>query len=139
MTQYNESYTVPNDTIKEIVANSVSILDEYVLCQTGQYEYTALIKNLVNGEIEQITIDRNYSDGNYSYTYDVTREIVDTFEYNIPKEYYAVSNIGIGTSLGETPVQSGLVSFGVTALTTLVFFMVIFKGGLFKCLQKRKR
>lgn len=135
--QYTESYSTPSAQIQNIVANSVSILDEYVLVQTGQYEYTALIKNLANGEIEKITIARD-GNGSYNQVYNVVRDTVDSFDYQITNEYYVVSNIGKGQALQDIPAQSGIMSFAMTGLITLVFFAVIFKGALFKCL-KRKR
>lgn len=135
--QYTESYNTPSEQIQNIVANSVSILDQYVLAQTGQNEYTALIKNVANGEIEKITIARNGTSG-YNNVYSVVRDTVDSFDYQITNEYYAISNIGYGQALQDIPAQSGIISFATTGLIVLVFFAVIFKGALFKCL-KRKR
>ena len=135
--QYTESYNTPSEQIQNIVANSVSILDQYVLVQTGQYEYTALIKNVANGEIEKITISRNGTSG-YNNIYNVVRDTVDSFDHQITNEYYAISNIGKGQALQDIPAQSGIMSFAITGLVTLVFFAVIFKGVLFKCLKRKK-
>lgn len=121
--------------IQNLVANSVSVLDLYVLMQTGEYEYTALIKNLANKEVEEITITRDSS--NYSSKYSVSREIVSDFDYSVSNEYYVYSNCGIGKSL-DIPSYEGIRTYSLTAVTVLIFFMVVFKGALFKCLRNRK-
>lgn len=136
ITQYSTSYSSPSADIQNIVANSVSLLDKYVLVQTGDNEYTALIKNIASKEIEQITISRQAATG-YNNRYVVDREIVKDFSWNIPHEYYAYSNCGFGKSL-DIPAYQGALTYGVTALTTLVFFSVIFKGALFKCLKSKR-
>lgn len=136
ITQYSTSYSSVSTDIQNIVANSVSLLDKYVLVQTGDNEYTALIKNIASKEIEQITISRQNATG-YNNRYVVDREIVKDFSWNIPYEYYAYSNCGFGKSL-DIPAYQGALTYGVTALTTLVFFAVIFKGALFKCLKSKR-
>lgn len=138
ITQYTESYSTPSTQVQNIVANSVSILDQYVLIQTGQYEYTALIKNIASGDIEKITIARENS-GSYNSVYNVVRDTVDSFDYQITNEYYVISNVGKGQALQDIPAQSGIISFALTGLVTLVFFAVIFKGALFKCLKPKKK
>lgn len=134
ITQYSSSYSSISSDIQNLVANSVSVLDKYVLMQTGEYEYTALIKNLASKEVEEITISRT-SGSNYSTTYSVTRRDVDEFDYKVSNEYYTFSNCGFGKSL-NIPAYEGIRTYGLTGLTVLVFFMVVFKGALFKCLRK---
>lgn len=134
--QYTDKLSTPSTQVQNIVANSVSILDQYVLIQTGEYEYTALIKNLANGDIEKITITRE--NNVYNNTYKVFRDTVDSFDYQITNEYYAFSNVGKGQALQDIPSQMGIVSYALTGLVTLVFFAVIFKGALFKCLKSKK-
>lgn len=136
ITQYSTSYSSASSDIQNIVANSVSLLDKYVLVQTGDNEFTALVKNIASKEIEQITISRQ-NGTSYNNRYVVDREIVKDFSWNIPNEYYAYSNCGFGKSL-DIPAYQGALTYGVTALTTLVFFAVIFKGALFKCLKLRR-
>lgn len=135
ITQYNE-YSTINADIQNLVANNVSLLDNYILMQTGQYEYNALIKNLASKEVEQITISRNSE--NYNASYSVKRSQVSNFDYNVLNEYYVYSNVGVGKSL-DIPAYEGARTYGITALTVLIFFMVVFKGALFKCLVNRKR
>lgn len=134
VTQYTDGYGSISADVQNIVANSVSVLDLYVLMQTGEYEYTALIKNMASKEVEEITISRT-SGSNYSTTYSVTRKDVDEFDYKVSNEYYTFSNCGFGKSL-DIPAYEGIRTYGLTALTVLVFFMVVFKGALFKCLRK---
>lgn len=136
ITQYSESYSSPSSDIQNIVANSVSLLDKYVLVQTGDNEYTALIKNMASKEIEQIKVYRMSGTG-YNNRYAVERKEVQDFSWSIPYEYYAYSNCGLGKSL-NIPAYDGALTYGVTALTVLVFFAVIFKGALFKCLNLKR-
>lgn len=131
-TQFTDYGSIGTD-IQNLVANSVSILDKYVLMQTGQYEYTALIQNVANGEVEKIIFTRDSS--NYSSKYSVKREIGSDFDFSYSNEYYCFSNCGFGKSL-DIPSYEGIRTYGLTGLTVLVFFMVVFKGALFKCLRR---
>lgn len=121
--------------VQNLVANSVSVLDQYILMQTGEYEYTALIKNLASKDVEKIVIKRDTV--NYDKKYYVERSNGSNFDYIVSNEYYVFSNVGIGKSL-NIPSYEGIRTYGMTALTVLVFFMVMFKGALFKCLGNRK-
>lgn len=132
--QYTNSYSSPSADFQNIVANSVSILDQYILMQTGEHEYTALIKNIANSEVEQIKLTRSPATG-YNTQYTVTRQNGAEFDYMVTNEYYVYSNVGYGKSL-DIPAYEGVRTYGLTALTVLVFFMVIFKGALFKWLRK---
>lgn len=132
ITQYSSYGSIGSD-IQNLVANSVSILDQYILMQTGEYEYTALIKNLASKDVEQIKVTRSSS--SYSSQYSVARENGADFDFSVSNEYYVYSNVGYGKSL-DIPAYEGIRTYGITALTVLVFFMVMFKGALFRCLRK---
>lgn len=132
--QYSNSYSSASADIQNLVANSVSILDQYILMQTGEYEYTALIKNMASKDVEQITVSRSTSSG-YNNQYSVRRQNGADFDFSVSNEYYVFSNVGYGKSL-NIPSYEGIRTYGITALTVLVFFMVVFKGALFKCLRK---
>lgn len=134
--QYTASYGSISSDIQNLVANSVSVLDLYVLMQTGEYEYTALIQNLANKDVEEIVISRS-SGSNYGTTYSVSRREVEDFDYSVSNEYYTYSNCGFGKSL-DIPAYEGIRTYGATAVTVLIFFMVVFKGALFKCLRKKQ-
>lgn len=132
--QYTTSYSSASSDIQNIVANSVSVLDQYILMQTGEHEYTALIKNMANKDVEQITVRRSSSTG-YNNQYSVTRENGVDFDFTVSNEYYVFSNVGYGKSL-NIPSYEGIRTYSMVGLTVLVFFMVVFKGALFKCLRK---
>lgn len=129
------SYSDPPSAFREIVANSVSVLDKYIIMQTGDYQYTALIQDVVTGEVEKIVCSRNTS-GSYSGYYNIVRSSDASFEYDISNEYYVYSNVGVGRSL-DIPSYEGVRTYSITSLVCLVFFAVIFKGVLFRCLRKK--
>ena len=132
--QYTTSYSSASADIQNIVANSVSVLDQYILMQTGEYEYTALIKNMANKDVEQITVSRSSGSG-YNNQYSVKRQNGVDFDFTVSNEYYVFSNVGYGKSL-NIPSYEGIRTYSMVGLTVLVFFMVVFKGALFKCLRK---
>lgn len=133
--QYNDYGSISSD-IQNLVANNVSLLDKYILMQTGEYEYKALIKNMASKQVEEITISRLSVSG-YNNRWTVTRKDGSNFNFNVSNEYYVYSNVGYGKSL-NLPSYEGARTYGLTALTVLVFFMVVFKGALFKCLRNRR-
>lgn len=130
--QYTDYGSISAD-IQNIVANSVSVLDQYILMQTGQYEYTALVKNMASKQVEQIVITRGTQ--NYNNNYSVRRINGADFNYNVSNEYYVYSNVGYGKSL-DIPAFEGVQTYGIAGITVLLFFMVVFKGALFKCLRR---
>lgn len=132
--QYTNSYSSASSDIQNLVANSVSVLDQYILMQTGEYEYTALIKNMASKDVEQITVSRSSASG-YNNQYSVRRENGADFDFSVSNEYYVFSNVGYGKSL-NIPAYEGIRTYSITALTVLIFFMVVFKGALFKCLRR---
>ena len=132
ISQYSDYGSIGSD-IQNLVANSVSVLDQYILMQTGQYEYTALIKNMASRDVEKIVVSRDSS--NYNTKYSVTRSNGSDFDFSVSNEYYVYSNVGYGKSL-DIPSYEGIRTYGITSLTVLVFFMVMFKGALFKWLKK---
>lgn len=135
ITQYTDSYSSPSTDIQNLVANKVGIFDEYVLMQTGQYEYTALVKNKALNECKQYTISRT-SNSNYSSVYNVSETTAD-FEYKITNEYYVYSNTGQGKSL-NLPVYDGVISISLMFIAITLAFAVVFKGVLFKCLNRKR-
>lgn len=133
ITQYTEYGTISSD-VQNLVANSVSVLDQYILMQTGEYEYTALVKNMASKQVEEIKVTRGASTG-YNTRYSVTRTNGAEFDFNVSNEYYVYSNVGYGKSL-DIPAYEGVRTYGIAGVTVLLFFMVVFKGALFKCLRK---
>lgn len=138
ITQYTENYGSISTDIQNIVANNVKALDSYVLMQTGQYEYTALIYNNASKECEKIVFSRQ-SNTSYNSNYTVTRS-EDTFEYKITNEYYVFSNVGQGKSLDISNLYTGITAHATAVIMLVICFAIVFKGVLFKCIDGlRKR
>lgn len=130
MTQYTDYSTVPVQ-IQNIVANKCQLLDQYILFQTGEYEYTALIRNPVTKETKSYTFTRT---NNYSqYT---VKEAVADWTYTVRNEYYCYSNIGYGSAL-DLPVVEGVTAHAGAVLVCALMLAIMFKGVLFPCLRKR--
>lgn len=136
ITQYSDSYSSPSSDIQNIVANNVKALDSYVLMQTDQYEYTALIYNNASKECEKLVFSRS-SSSSYNSTYFVTRS-TDTFDYKITNEYYVYSNVGQGKSLDLTNLYTGVTAHATAVIMCVVCFVIVFKGVLFKCLNRKR-
>lgn len=136
ITQYADSYSNPPSDLQNIVANKVSLLDSYILFQTGQYEYTALVFNNASKMGKEYIFTRGTS--NYNSYYSVSTEDIDTFEYTVTNEYYVYSNDGVGKSL-DLPVYDGVIAHALVILCCFAMFAVVFKGALFKCLRKSRR
>lgn len=136
ITQYSDSYSSPSSDIQNIVANNVKALDSYVLMQTGQYEYTALIYNNASKECEKLVFSRSNS-SSYNNIYTVRRSI-DTFDYEITNEYYVYSNVGQGKSLDLTNLYAGITAHAIAVIMCVICFAIVFKGVLFKCLNRKR-
>lgn len=133
ITQYVDYGSVPAD-VQNVVANKCSLLDQYILFQTGEYQYSAIVFDPVTDSGEQYTFTRS---GQYNGTYSMSTQQVDEMSYVVGNEYYVYSNVGVGRSL-TLPCHSAAVAWSMTALCCLAFFAVVFKGVLFKCLRKRR-
>lgn len=133
--QYTDSYSNISTDIQSIVANKISLLDQYILMQTGQYEYSALVYNSASKQCKKYTIKRSSASG-YSNFYTIT-ESDSTFEYSVNNEYYIYSNVGLGRSL-TLPVYDGVISYSLIVICCISLFAVVFKGALFKCLKRRR-
>lgn len=137
ITQYNDSYSAISADIQNIVANDIALLEDYVLLQTGQYEWTALINTRGINKCRYIKITRSTTSG-YNNLYTVSRgEYSGEFGANIEREYYTYSNIGVGRSL-DLPIHQSALSYSVVFIACTLVFAVVFKGALFKCLKRKK-
>lgn len=131
MTQYTEYGSIPQ-AVRDLVANKISLLDEYILLQTADYEYTALIRH-PGGDVQQIVISRASNYGTYSVS------ISDgAWDYSVSNEYYCYSNVGYGASL-DLPVMEGVTAHATVILACALMFAIIFKGVLFPCLDRSRR
>lgn len=134
MTQY-ETYSSIPQAVRDLVANKISLLDFYILMQTDQYEYTALVYKPGLNVCKKFVITRG-DGGSYNTVYRVT-ESVGTFDYTVTNEYYCYSNVGYGAAL-DLPVTELATSHASVILACALMLAIVFKGVLFPCLRKRR-
>ena len=132
MDQYVSTGTIPQ-AVRDLVANKCQLLDEYILMQTGETEYTALIRNLVTKEVTQWRFTRANNYGNYTVS-----KTAGTWAYTVINEYYCYSNIGYGAAL-DLPVVDGIQAHASAVLVSVLMLAIMFKGVLFPCLGRSKR
>ncbi len=130
ITQYTGSYGSISSDVQNLIANKVSLLDRYILMQTGDGVYTALVYNPATRTCRQFQITR----GQYNSGYQVDVTFGD-FDYSVSNEYYVYSNVGYGRAL-DLPVYDGVISWSLVFIAVLLSFAVVFKGALFKCLKR---
>lgn len=137
ITQYTNSsgYSSNDSTVQSVVSNKISLLDQYILMQTGEYEYTALVRNPFTKKTTQYKFTRN---GNYSsaYSLNVTKGV--EWDYLVTNEVYVFSNMGQGRTL-DLPVFDGVISYSLIIICCTLLFAIVYKGVLFKCLDRLKR
>lgn len=136
ITQYTNTsgYSSTDSIVQSTVANKISLLDQYILMQTGEYEYTALIRNPFTKKTTQYKFTRN---GNYSSAYSLNVSPGE-WEYNVINEVYVFSNMGQGRAL-DLPVYNGVISHSLIIICCAMLFAIVYKGVLFKCLDRVKR
>ncbi len=130
MTQYNEYSTIPQQ-VRDIVANKCKLLDEYILFQTGDREYAALIRDVVTGEVTYYGFTRVDTYGHYTVL-----ETPGAWDFTVRNEYYCYSNIGYGAAL-ELPVMEGVTAHSLAVITICLMFLIVFRSTLFP-FRKRK-
>lgn len=135
--QYTDSFSSPSSDIQNLIANKIGLLDEYILMQTGQYEYTALVYNPNTKKCTEYTITRSSSSG-YSNYFSVDVSSDAEFEYTVSNEYYVYSNVGYGKSL-DLPAAEGVQSHSLVIICLVLLFGIMFKGVLFRCLDSKRR
>lgn len=131
MTQYDEYSTIPQQ-IRDIVANKVKLLDEYILFQTGENEYTALIHDLITDKVTRLSFSRSTNYGVYAVS-----QSEGVWEYTVRNEYYCYSNIGYGAAL-NLPVIEGIQAHSAAVFTSVLMFLVVFRSLLFPFHKRRK-
>lgn len=136
ITQYNtDGYAVAGSDIQNIVANRVKLADEYILMETGDNVFTALIRDCATGKVEQLTFTRGSS--GYNTQWKVQSVTVDSFDYTVSNEYYVCSNLGIGRSI-DLPVYEGAIAYSVVFAAVFLASAIMFKGVLFRCLRRKR-
>jgi len=131
MTQYTDYGTIPQ-AVRDIVANKISLLDSYILMQTGEYQYTALVYKPGLNECRQYTISRGSNYGQYTVA-----QTTGTWEYTVTNEYYCYSNVGYGAAL-DLPVTDLSIAHATVILACAAMLAIVFKGVLFLCLRRRR-
>lgn len=137
ITQYTNSngYSSTDSTVQATIANKISLLDQYILMQTGEYEYTALVRNPFTKKTTQYKFTRN---GNYSSGYSLVTSSGVEWDYKVTNEVYVFSNMGRGRAL-DLPVYEGVISHSLIIICCAMLFAIVYKGVLFKCLDRVKR
>lgn len=126
MTQYADYGSIPQ-AVQDLVASKISLLDQYILFQTGDREYTALINKPGIG-CQQIRI---YRDNNaYSGAYHVAVSS-GTWDYTVSNEYYAFSNVGYGAQL-DLPVTASATAWASVILACALILAIFFREILFR-------
>lgn len=134
--QYLNFSSIPSQVIN-ISNNKVGVLDDYILYATGEYSYSLLTRSRLPGQTAKLyTFSRSSTSGERYYTVSFTDNV--PFDYNVTNEYYVYSNIGYGQALNPVCWQ-GIQTFSLAGITCALFLGIVFKGGLFKCLRRRKR
>lgn len=129
MTQHDEYSSIPQ-AVRDLVANKISLLDSYILFQTGDNQYTALVNKPALG-CRQYTISRVANYGQYKVV-----ESVGEWQYTVKNEYYCYSNVGYGAAL-DLPVVDLCIAHSSVILACALMLAIVFKGVLFPCLKKR--
>lgn len=133
ITQYTGSYSVPSTDIQNIVSSSIGFFDSYVLIQTGQYEYTALIKKANSTKVKQLKFTRSSTNSNWS----VSRAESNDFTYTISNEFYTFSNMGFGRQLSPQ-IYDHILSASMVFICCVLSLAIMFKGVIFTCLRKSR-
>ncbi len=131
MTQYTDYGTIPQ-AVRDLVANKISLLDSYILMQTGENQYTALVNKPALG-CKQYTVQRS---SNFGQLYTV-KESTGTWDYTVTNEYYCYSNVGYGAAL-SLPVTDLSIAHASVIVACALMLAIVFKGVLFPCLKKRR-
>lgn len=133
MTQYTDYGSIPQ-AVRDLIANKISLLDSYILFQTGEYEYTALVNKPALG-CRQYVVSRASTSGYGQYVYQV-RESEGQWEYTVNNEYYCYSNVGYGAAL-SLPVADLSIAHASVIMACALMLAIVFKGVLFPCLKRR--
>lgn len=133
ITQYTDKYSNIPSQVVSIVNNKCSLLDKFIIMQTGDRQYTALVYNVCSKKGKQYVFSRPYNDSYFT----VSESDISSFDYSVSNEYYVYSNDGIGQTV-DLMVYHGSTAHAVVIVSLFVMFAVIFKGALFKCLRLRR-
>lgn len=131
--QYTDNYSSIPSQVVSIVNNKCSLLDKFIIMQTSDRQYTALVYNVCSKKGKQYVFTRPT---NVNY-YTVSESDISNFDYTVTNEYYVYSNDGIGQTV-DLMVYHGATAHAVVIVALFIMFAVIFKGALFKCLRRKR-
>ena len=134
MTQHESNSTIPQ-AVRDLIASKVGLFDQYMLMQTGDSAYTALIRNTTTQDVQQIAV---YRETAYNGPWRVVYIDDSSWAYTMSNEYYVYSNVGYGTAL-DLPVVEHFTAIASGVLACALMLAILFKGVLFPCLLGRKR
>jgi len=126
-----ESYSPIPQEVKEVTANKIKLLDEYILFQSGEFEYTALIHDLITDETRQLTFSRAPEELIYA-----VHETDGLWTFTVSNEVYCYSNVGLGAAL-DLPVIDGIQGYYSVLVSVVLIFLVVFKSTLFPFHKKK--
>lgn len=130
MIQYEGYQEIP-EIVQNVTAGKVSLLDQYILFQTGQYEYTALVYNPGLNVCKQYVFS-----GSDDRTVFTVTELEGAFEYTVSNEVYCCSNVGYGVAL-DLPVTDLTIAHSTVILACALMLAIVFKGAIFPCLRRK--
>lgn len=130
MIQYEDLRDIPSG-VRDLTASKISLLDQYILFQTGENEFTALVYSPGLKVCKQYVFTG--SDDLSSFT---VAESEGDFKYSVSNEYYCCSNVGYGTAL-ELPVTDLAIAHSTVILACALMLAIVFKGVLFPCLRRK--
>ena len=136
MTQYTASYSSVPDQILSIIDNKLTLCTDYIVMQTGQYEYTAQLFNRVTKQGKQFVFSRASGSG-YNYNWSMSESHIDNLSYNYTNEYYIASNLGVGSTFTPS-IYGGFTAWSLGAIVSLLLLRVLFGRVLFAPLLSRR-
>lgn len=126
MTQMSDARSTISSTYLNVFYSKLRPLDEYVICQTGDYEYTMLVRNATDhDDVTEYVIYRNSTSTGYEID-----SYESTWDYDISNEVYVYSNIGYGT-MAVLPCHEIMIAWSIIGALCAGALWVMFRGGLF--------
>lgn len=123
MKAQDTDYTTPPTAVQNIVASNIGLGESYILYETNDNEFTALIKKPFSDDFREIRI---YRESAYNSTWEVERTNTNQGRYTVYNEYYTFSNIGYGQTL-DLPIHEQVTSYSSIILCCLIVILFTFR------------
>lgn len=133
MTQFVTYGQIP-EVVQELVANKISLLDQYILIQTDTNEFTALVRNTGTGDVVQWRFYWDMGSG----VWFAEQTTGAAWDWSVSNEVYCYSNVGVGAAL-DLPVVSGATAYATVFMCCALMFAIAFKGALYPVLRGKRR